>query len=82
MEFAKDVFYLPSISNLYIEQLLKEIEDLPGVKLNGKIINNFRYIDNTVMIAGSEEDLQKFVDIIYTKSKEYSLDMNVNKTKI
>ena len=52
----------PSLFNVYTEMIFREFEDMPGVKLCGEYLNNLRYADDTVLIAESEEELQKLVD--------------------
>ena len=36
--------------------ILRELEDMPGLKISGKKINNLRYADDTALIA---EDKKK-----------------------
>ncbi|GFR72204.1 retrovirus-related Pol polyprotein from type-1 retrotransposable element R2 [Elysia marginata] len=72
----------PSLFNLYTEYIFPEIDDVPGLKVNGENINNLRYADDTVLLAESENDLQNLVTIIEEKSKQYGLMMNTKKTKV
>ncbi|KAG1657856.1 Retrovirus-related Pol polyprotein from type-1 retrotransposable element R2 [Nymphon striatum] len=71
----------PSLFNLYTEHIFREIEMIPGILVGGTIINNFRYADDTVILADNEEDLKNLVSIIKKKSEEVGLKMNVKKTK-
>ena len=71
----------PALFNLYTERIFGETEELPGVKVNGHNINNLRYADDTVLLAESEEDLQRIIDVVNRESKKYGLHMNVKKTK-
>ena len=32
-----------------------------GIKIAGKIINNLRYVDNTILMAESEEELKSLL---------------------
>jgi len=52
-----------------------------GIVINGKVINNLRYADDTVLIARSIEDLQKILNKVVTASENLSLNFNVRKTK-
>ena len=52
-----------------------------GVKINGENINNIRYADDTVLIADSEENLQRLLGITIEKSEEMGLILNVKKTE-
>ena len=44
-------------------------------------IKDLRFADDTLLIAESEEELQKLVTQVEENSKEYGLEMNVKKTK-
>ncbi|GFS04911.1 endonuclease-reverse transcriptase [Elysia marginata] len=64
------------------EYIFREIDDVPGLKMNGENINNLRYADDTVLLAESENGLQNLVTIIEEKSEQYGLMMNTKKTKV
>ena len=51
---------------------------MPGLKINGKIINNLRYADDTVLLAESEHELQRLIDQVNKSSKEYGVDKKQN----
>ena len=53
---------LPDLFSLYSEIILREVEDLHGVVINGRNVNNIRYADDTVLIAETEKDLQHNLD--------------------
>ena len=44
----------PDLFNIYSEMILRNLENYPGVKINGENINNIRYADDTVLIADLE----------------------------
>ncbi|GFS16330.1 endonuclease-reverse transcriptase [Elysia marginata] len=67
---------------LILEYIFREIDDVPGLKVNGENINNLRYADDTVLLAESENDLHNLVTIIEEKSEPYGLMMNTKKTKV
>ena len=71
----------PDLFNIYSEMILRNLENYPGVKINGENINNIRYADDTVLIADSEENLQRLLDITIEKSVEMGLTLNVKKTE-
>ena len=52
-----------------------------GLNINGTNINNIRYVDDTTLLANSNEDLQKIFDVVKSSSEKKGLDMNVKKTK-
>ena len=49
----------PDLFSVYSEVLINALEDFNGVSVGGVNIKNFRYADDTVLMAKSEEDLQK-----------------------
>ena len=71
----------PYLFNIYTEFIFRESEDLEGVSINGKNINNLRYADDTVLLAESKDDLQILTNNVRHYSKQSGLDMNVKKTK-
>ena len=59
----------PDLFNLYSETILRNLEDISGLKVNGENLNNLRYADDTVLIAESERQLQSLLDIIVFESE-------------
>ena len=49
-----------------------------GIKIPGRNINNLRYVDDTTLMADSEEELKRLL----MKVKEESEKFNIQKTKI
>ncbi|KAF2893901.1 hypothetical protein ILUMI_12267 [Ignelater luminosus] len=49
--------------------------------MNGTPVNNIRYADDTILIAGTIEDLQRLVDWVVEYSEKSRLTLNVQKTK-
>ena len=52
-----------------------------GIKIAGRNINNFRYADDTTLMAESEE-LKSFLMIVKEESEKVGLKLNIQKTKI
>ena len=51
----------PCLFNLYTEYIMREAgldEAQTGIKIVGRNINNFRYADDTTLMAESEEELK------------------------
>ena len=48
----------------------------------GRNINNFRYADNTTLMAESKEDLNSLLMRVKEDSEKISLKLNIQKTKI
>ena len=41
-----------------------------GIKIARRIINNLRYADNTILMAGSEEELKSFLMKVKEESEK------------
>ena len=52
-----------------------------GIKIAGRNINNFRYADDTILMAESEEELKSFLMKV-KESEKVGLKLNIQKTKI
>ena len=52
-----------------------------GIKIAGRNINNFRYADETILIAESEE-LKSLLMKVKEESEKVGLKLNIEKTKI
>ena len=73
----------PSQFNLYTENVFRENDDIEGICIGGKNINNLRFADDTALIADKVENLQKNLDIINQIGKEhFNTKMNTLKTKV
>ena len=54
-----------------------------GIKIARRNINNFRYADDTTLMAESEEELKKSLLIkMNEESEKVGLKLNIQKTKI
>ena len=53
-----------------------------GIKIVGRNINNFRYADDTTLMAESEEKLKSLLMKMKEKSEKVGLKLNIQKTKI
>ena len=51
-------------------------------KFPGRIINNFRYANETILMADSEEELKSLLMKVKEKSEKFDLNLNIQKTKI
>jgi len=63
----------PLSFNCYSEQVMRESVDKftwIGVTMSGRTINNLRYADDIVLIATSQEALQRLVNKLSTVSRE------------
>ena len=53
-----------------------------GIKIARRNINNFRYADDTTLVAESEEELQSLLMKVKEESEKVGLKLNIQKTKI
>ena len=53
-----------------------------GIKIAGRNINNFRYADDTTLMAESKEELKSLLMKVKEGSKKAGLKLNNQKTKI
>ena len=53
-----------------------------GIKIAGENINNFRYADDTTLMAESEEELKSLLMKVNEKSEKVGLKLNIQKIKI
>ena len=52
-----------------------------GIKISGRNINNLRYADDRMLMAGSEE-LKSLLMKVEEESEKVGLKLNIQKTKI
>ena len=52
------------------------------IKIARRNINNFRYADNTTLMAESKEELKSLLMKVKEESKKIGLKLNIQKTKI
>ena len=53
-----------------------------GIKIAGRNINNFRYADDTTLMAESKEELKSLLMKVKEESEKIGLKLNTQKTKI
>ena len=56
-------------------------ETQAGIKIAGRNINNLRYVDDTILMAESEEKLKSLLKV-KEESEKVGLKVNIQKTKI
>ena len=64
----------------YIRQNARLDESQAGIKIASRNINNFRYADDTTLMAGSEEELKSLLMKVKEKSEKAGLKLNIQKT--
>ena len=71
----------PDLFSLYSEMIMRQIEEMEGLKIGGHNINNIRYADDTVLTADSEEKLQELLNKVVEESENKGLELNSKKTE-
>ena len=69
----------------YAEYILRNAgleEAHAGIKIAGRNINNFRYADDTTLMAEGEEELESLLMKVKVESGKVGLKLNIQKTKI
>ena len=75
----------PCLFNLYAEYIIQNArldETQTGIKIAGRNINDLRYVDDTTLMAESEEKLQSLLMKVKEESEKAGLKLNIQKTKI
>ena len=90
-DFSYQRLYMPSLLtytcllNLYAEYIIQNArldEAQDGIKIAGRNINNFRYANDTALMAESEEELKSLLMRVKEESEKAGLKLSVQKTKI
>lgn len=71
----------PDLFIIYSEMILRNLEDVEGLKIGGYNCNNRKYADDTVLIASTEQELQKTIDIVSSETIKMGLSLNVKKSE-
>ena len=75
----------PCLFNLYAEYIMRNAgleESQAGIKIAGRNISNFRYTDDTSLMAESEEELKSLLMKVKEESEKVGLKLSIQKTKI
>ena len=71
--------------NLYAEHIMRNarLDELQaGIKIGGRNINNFRYADDTTLVAESKEELKRLLMRVKEESERVDLRLHIKKSKI
>ena len=74
----------PCLLNLHAEYIMRNAgldEEQAGIKIARRNINNLRYVDDTTLMAESEE-LKNLLMNVKEESEKVGLKLNIQKTKI
>ena len=74
----------PCLFNLYAEYMMRNAgleEAQAGIKTAGRNINNFRYADDTTLMAESEEELKSLLMKVKEESEKAALKLDIQKLR-
>ena len=75
----------PCLFNFYAEYIMRnaglEVAQA-GIKIAWRNLNNLRYVDDTTLMAESEEELKSLLMKVKEESEKVGLKLNIQKTKI
>ena len=83
-EYIKAVYCHPTF-NSYTEHIMRNAgleKAQAGIKIAGRNINNFRYGDDTTLMAESEEELKSLLMKVKEESEKIGLELIIQKIKI
>ena len=75
----------PCLFNFYAEYIMQNArldEEQAGIKIAGRNINNFRYADDTTLMAEREKELKSLLMRVKEESEKLGLKLSIQKTKI
>ena len=75
----------PCLFNLYSESIMQNprLDEVQArIKVARRNINNLRYVDDTTLMAESEEELNSFLLKVKEENEQADLKLSIQKTKI
>ena len=61
---------------------MKETDEVGEFKIGGRIINKVRFVDDTAIIAKTQEVLQHMVNILVDTGRKYGMEFNIVKSQV
>ena len=74
----------PCLFNLYAEYIMRNAgleEAQPGIKIDGRNINNLRYADDTTLMAENEDELKSLLMKVKEESEKVGLSLTFRKLR-
>ena len=75
----------PCLFNFFAEYIIRKAgleKAQAGIKIARRNINNFKYADDTILMAESEEELKNILMKVKVESEKVGLKLNIQKMKI
>ena len=82
---CQSYIWSPFLFDIYAKYIMRNAgldEAQAGIKIAGRNINNFRYVDDTTLMAESKEELKSLLMQLKEESEKVGLKLNIHKTKI
>ena len=79
------LYIVTLLFNLYAEYIMRNAgleEAQSGIKIFRRNINNFRFADDTTLMAETEEELKNLLMKVKVENEKVGLKLNIQKTKI
>ena len=83
--FCQGCILSPCLFNLDAEYIKRNAgleEAQAGIKIAGRNIHNLRYVEDTTLMAGSEEELKSLLMKVKEESEKAGLQFNIQKLKL
>ena len=75
----------PCLFNFYAEYIIQDArleESQSGIQIAGRNINDFRYIDDSTLMAETKDELKSLLIKVKEESEKSGLKLNIQKTKM
>ena len=75
----------PCLFNLYTEYIIRNAgldEAQAGIKIAGRNVSNIRYVDDTTIMAESQEELKSLLKKVKEENEKASLKLSIQKLRI
>ena len=79
------LYIVTLLLNFYAEYIMRNTgleEAQAGIKITGRNINNLRYVDDTTLMAESEEELKSLLMKVKVECEKVGLKLNIQKMRI
>ena len=83
-EVCQDCILSPCLFNFYAEYTMRNArmdEAQAGIKITGRNMNNFRYADDTTLMAESEEELKSLLMKVKEESEKVGIKVGIFSTQ-
>ena len=81
-EYDKVVYFVPCVFNLHAEYIIWNVrldELQTEINISRRNINNLRYVDDTTVMAESQEELKSLLMRVKEESEKASLKLSIKK---